>query len=161
MTSCRSLRCEFSSSSSRCNSSNIVFRCPNIYHLTLQLINFLNLSGLGLSSWENLILVSRQFRALSVCIDVQAGLVLYWWQRLITFGSSRLSIKLSFVIFKRYKKCVQLAVYTSRISLFTRVYMWWQQIFPYLWWRWTYLLQSLPCWMHCTNSSGKCQIITE
>ena len=32
---------------------------------------------------------SQQYRAWSGCTDVLAGLVLYWWQRLITFGSRR------------------------------------------------------------------------
>ena len=39
-------------------------------------------------------LVSQQYRAWSDCTEVQAGLVLYWWQILITFGSSRIKVKL-------------------------------------------------------------------
>ena len=35
---------------------------------------------------ENFKLVSQQYRAWSDCTEVQAGLALYWWQRLITFG---------------------------------------------------------------------------
>ena len=31
---------------------------------------------------------SQQYRAWSACMDVKASLALYWWQRLITFGSS-------------------------------------------------------------------------
>ena len=38
-------------------------------------------------------LVSQQYRAWSDCTHVQAGLALYWWQRLITFASSRLKAK--------------------------------------------------------------------
>ena len=29
----------------------------------------------------------------SDCMDVQASLALYWWQRLITFASSRIKVK--------------------------------------------------------------------
>ena len=41
---------------------------------------------------ENLKLVSQQYRALPDCMDVQAGLALYWWQRLITLSSSRVRV---------------------------------------------------------------------
>ena len=40
-------------------------------------------------SWK---LVSQQYRAWLNCTDVQAGLVLYWCQRLIIFGSSRIRV---------------------------------------------------------------------
>ena len=43
--------------------------------------------------YENLKLVSQQYRAWSDCKDVQAGLALYWWQRLITFGVGRIRVK--------------------------------------------------------------------
>ena len=39
---------------------------------------------------ENLKLVSRQYRAWLECTDVQAGLALYCWQRLITFDVGRI-----------------------------------------------------------------------
>ena len=72
--------------------------------LTLNLMNFLNgiihLPFLELSviiiwdiknrTWK---MVSQQYRAWSNCTDVQAGLALYWWQRLITFGSSKRRVK--------------------------------------------------------------------
>ena len=41
---------------------------------------------------ENLKMVSQQYRAWTDCTNVPAGLALYWWQRLITFGSSRLRV---------------------------------------------------------------------
>ena len=41
---------------------------------------------------ENLKLVSQQYRAWSDCTDVQAGLALYCWQKLITLGSSRIRV---------------------------------------------------------------------
>ena len=37
----------------------------------------------------NLKLVNQHFRAWSESIYVQTGLAIYWWQRLITIGSSR------------------------------------------------------------------------
>ena len=40
-----------------------------------------------LSRWQ--LEVSQQYRAWSDCVDVQASLALYWWQRLIAFSSSR------------------------------------------------------------------------
>ena len=39
-------------------------------------------------------MASQQYRAWSDCMDLQAGLVLVWWQRLITFGFSRIRVKL-------------------------------------------------------------------
>ena len=41
----------------------------------------------------NLKLVSQQFRDWLGCTDVQAGLALYWWQKLITFGVGRIKVK--------------------------------------------------------------------
>ena len=38
-------------------------------------------------------LVSQQYRAWSDCTDVQTGLALYWWQRLISFGVGRIRVK--------------------------------------------------------------------
>ena len=40
----------------------------------------------------NLKLVSQQYRTWSDCTDVQAGLALYWWQRLLTFSVSRIRV---------------------------------------------------------------------
>ena len=37
-------------------------------------------------------MVSQQYTAWLDCTDVQAGLALYWRQRLITFGSSRINV---------------------------------------------------------------------
>ena len=39
---------------------------------------------------ENLKIVSQNYRAWPDWTHVQADLALYWWQRLITFGSSRI-----------------------------------------------------------------------
>ena len=36
--------------------------------------------------------ISQQYRALSDCTGVQAGLTLYWWQRLIAFGFDRIRV---------------------------------------------------------------------
>ena len=44
---------------------------------------------------ENLKLVSQQYRASSDCTDVQAGLALFWWQSLITFGVGRVRVNTS------------------------------------------------------------------
>ena len=38
-------------------------------------------------------MVNQQYRAWSDCIDGQAGLALYWWQRLIACGSRRKRVK--------------------------------------------------------------------
>ena len=43
----------------------------------------------------NLKLVSQQNRAWSDCTDVQTGLALYRWQRLITFDSSRIRVNVT------------------------------------------------------------------
>ena len=56
--------------------SNIIFR--DIKMKTLKLVK----------------LVSQQYRAWSDCMDVQDGLALYWWQRLITFSSGRIRVKI-------------------------------------------------------------------
>ena len=42
---------------------------------------------------ENLKLDSQQYRAWSDCMDVQAGLAQYCWQRLITFGVGKIRVK--------------------------------------------------------------------
>ena len=41
-------------------------------------------------------LVGQQYRAWSDCMDVQAGLALYWWQRPNAFASSRIMVKIRF-----------------------------------------------------------------
>ena len=48
---------------------------------------------------KNLNLVSQQYRTWSDCTDVQSGLALYWWQRLITFGVGRIRVKVSSFLF--------------------------------------------------------------
>ena len=58
-------------------------------------------------------------------MDVQIGLALYWWQRLITFGSSRIKVKMYKAIsdqifrkgIRKYKKCC-MNIYLN-IDLFT------------------------------------------
>ena len=42
---------------------------------------------------DNLKMISQQYIAWSDCTDVQAVLALYWWQRLITFGSNMIIVK--------------------------------------------------------------------
>ena len=43
---------------------------------------------------ENLKLASQQYRAWFNCMDMQIGLVLYWWQRLrTTLGFGRIKVK--------------------------------------------------------------------
>ena len=49
---------------------------------------------------ENLKFVSQPFRAWSDYTDVYAGLTLYWWQRLITFGVCRIRVKSIFCVGK-------------------------------------------------------------
>ena len=50
-------------------------------------------------------MVSQQYRVWSDCTDVQAGLALYWWQRLITFGVSRIRVEVhSYTLFKDGQK---------------------------------------------------------
>ena len=69
--------------------------------LTLNLLYFLNgiLYLLSIFIFReskmriNLKLVSQRNRAWSDCmIDVQTGLALHWWQRLITLGSSKIRV---------------------------------------------------------------------
>ena len=65
-----------------------------IFHLTLfmylsihilsKVFNFNYIAFIGIN-WQ-------QYRAWSDFMDVQADLSLYWWQRLITFGSSRIMV---------------------------------------------------------------------
>jgi hypothetical protein len=52
--------------------------------LELIIIKFRNIR-IRISSWP-------------VCTDLQAGQALYWWQRLNTLASSRLSVKLTNII---------------------------------------------------------------
>ena len=47
---------------------------------------------------ESLKMVSQQYRARSDCTDVQAGLALYCWQRLITFGAVRIWVNTTLLI---------------------------------------------------------------
>ena len=42
---------------------------------------------------KNLKLVSQQYRTWSDSTDLQTGLALYWWQRLISFSSRRVRVK--------------------------------------------------------------------
>ena len=87
--------------------SCMTFVCDSLFMLTLFLMNFLNgvihvpylelsiiiLRDIKVRTWK---LVSQQYRAWSDCMDLQAGLALYW-QRLITFGSGRIRVNLSVV----------------------------------------------------------------
>ena len=48
--------------------------------------------------------VSQQYRAWSDCMNVQACLALYWWQRLISLGSSR--IRFNIIFSPEWKTCI-------------------------------------------------------
>ena len=81
--------------------TKLIIACNSIHmaeNLTLNLLNFLNeifhfwncpLSFLGKSRWKPESWSANNIGAWSDCRDVKAGLALYWWQRLITFGFSR------------------------------------------------------------------------
>ena len=43
-------------------------------------------------------MVSQHYRAWSDCRDVQSGLAQYCWQRLISFGSSRIRVNISAIV---------------------------------------------------------------
>ena len=49
-------------------------------------------------------LVSHHYRACSDCTDVQAGTGINWWQRLITFGSSRTKVNNNHSLNTMYSK---------------------------------------------------------
>ena len=55
-------------------------------HLALQL-SIIIFRDIKMRTWK---LVYQQYKAWSDCQDVQAGLALCWWQRLIIFGSIRI-----------------------------------------------------------------------
>jgi hypothetical protein len=68
---------------------------------------------------ENLKLVSQHYdlfielgQTAGKCTEVQVGLVLYWWQRLTTFGSSRLSINCEIMNMHR---CIHIPILTKHI----------------------------------------------
>ena len=69
---------------------------------------------------ENLKMVSQQYRAWLDCTDVQAGLALYWWESLITFGVGRIRVKyteLSIYDISSYRFNIRLNIlYTKIIS---------------------------------------------
>ena len=79
--------------------------CNTVTHaLTLNLLivlnGIINLPFLEMSiiiyggyQGENIYLASHKYGTWSDCTDVQAGLALYLWQRLITFVSSRIRVK--------------------------------------------------------------------
>ena len=68
---------------------------------------------------EILKLVSQQIRAWSDYTDVQAGLALYWWQRLIIFGVGRIRVKLYFLN----------ELPSNRTWAFTKLlYKWWRSL---------------------------------
>ena len=76
----------------------LVTRCTNwqIPWLTLNLLNFLN-EIINLPFWNSpLSVLEIEVNSIvwSDCTDVHAGLALCWWQRLITFGSSRIRVNM-------------------------------------------------------------------
>ena len=81
---------------------------------------------------ENLMLVSQQKRAWSDCTDVQAGLTVYWWQRLITFGFGRIRVnyqKVTMPVCSKYKTmeeinliyCISYTLQCSCIIFFSQI----------------------------------------
>ena len=67
------------------NSLNGIIYLP---FLKLSIISFRDIK---MRTWS--LPANRIEPGLSDCTDIQAGLVLYWWQRLITFDSSRIRLK--------------------------------------------------------------------
>ena len=49
---------------------------------------------LVISAWA-LDLVGQHYWAWLDCTDVQAGLAVYWWRSVITFGSSRIAVNIN------------------------------------------------------------------
>ena len=93
---------------------------------------------------ENLQLVSQLNRVWSDCIGVQVCLALYWWQRLITFSSSKIMAKPMFIAWNKTKKqtqgdnksslwanfCSGELKIMARLKIFTRQFVkWWIPIF--------------------------------
>ena len=63
-----------------------------------------------------MMLVGQQFRVWSDCTDVQAELTLNWWQRLITFGSSKIRVNINSTRKKRdqpWKWCLNTEIFFS------------------------------------------------
>ena len=61
-----------------------------IIHLTFSALSIIIFRDIKMKTWK---LVSQQYRACSDYTDVQAGLALiYWWQRLPTFGVDRIRV---------------------------------------------------------------------
>ena len=99
-----------------------VWICRHV--LTFNLLNFLNgiihLSFLELSiiifreikkrTWSCSI-VSQQYRAWSDCTDMQDGLTLYWWQRLITSSASLKSLQHISISLKVWRGKAQIQEY--------------------------------------------------
>ena len=71
---------------------------------------------------ENLKLVSQQYRAWSDCMDVQTGLALYWWQKLITFIVGRIMVKilmLMVILIKKKKMMMMMVMMMIMINMLT------------------------------------------
>ena len=89
-------------------SASKLSKCSNLHNiLTLNLLKFLiGIIHLQFSDQSIMIFrdtkmriwkfVIQQYRAWSDCTALQTGLALYWWQRLITFGSSRIWVNTYF-----------------------------------------------------------------
>ena len=67
---------------------------PNFFNEII-LLTFLALTIFIFKGYQgkNFKLVSQQYTGWSDCMDVQAGLALYWWQSLITFSVGRIRVK--------------------------------------------------------------------
>ena len=85
--------------------------------LTLNLLNFLNwiirFPFLELSI-INLKFVSQQYTSWSDCTDVQAGVALYLWQKLITYGFSR--IRVNIIVCLVYSEFISVHLYRKLLA---------------------------------------------
>ena len=84
-----------------------------IYMLTINLLIFFNFKWSNFGTVhhhfkgyqdENLKLDIEQYRAWLDCTDVQVGLAIYWWQRLVTFAFSRIRVKYGWPMFDSCRK---------------------------------------------------------
>ena len=76
--------------------------------------------------YYNLKFVSQECRALSDCMDMQAGLDLYWWKRLITSGCRsilmNILIDVFFILFKHFHIFYHFIYSQARAQLICQLY---------------------------------------
>ena len=67
--------------------SDLTLTLPNflygIIHLPFLELSIIIFRDVKIKTWK---LVIQQYRGWSDCTEVQAGMALYWWQSLFTFG---------------------------------------------------------------------------